>query len=369
MTCDRCDGCLSAGYEFCVYCGEYLSKNISDINGAIESSRCERCETDRALGYRFCTGCGKELRRKENPFMSIGFYVGVIVSLILTGLVLFEFTVALWRIPAVMPELYDVQTSMIIIVPSIIKIVNIGGTALQIYYVVLILSVTASIFLYIYRAIGPTIELFRGNTDDFKRTALFETSVLFASMFIAEFVFIMIMTGAGVEVEGLPERETWVMMYSLLEASVWEEVITRILYIGLPVMLIAFFRKDTTRPLWKYLFGGFGMNRTVLFFILFSSLMFAAGHLTNWSLWKLFPTFIFGLITGYLFVRYGVYATIVIHFLNDYLSAESWISGGSSLMTSLILVLTGLACIPYIFVYLKKGTSAVLHLIRDDRVP
>ncbi|MBP5734261.1 MAG: CPBP family intramembrane metalloprotease, partial [Candidatus Methanomethylophilaceae archaeon] len=136
-----------------------------------------------------------------------------------------------------------------------------------------------------------------------------------------------------------------------------------ILLIGHPVVLIALFYYTEGKSSWKYLFGGFGFSRKALILIVFSAFIFGAGHLTNWGWWKFFPTFVFGLIAGYLFCKYGVYATIMLHFLTDYMSAESWFFGTSNAtLTALSFFMLSVACIPYTYIYVRKlivGTKDV----------
>jgi hypothetical protein len=52
-------------------------------------------------------------------------------------------------------------------------------------------------------------------------------------------------------------------MFSLANAAVWEEIITRVLYIGLPMAVISLIATKKLDSL-KCLFGGFGMSRELL---------------------------------------------------------------------------------------------------------
>jgi hypothetical protein len=47
--------------------------------------------------------------------------------------------------------------------------------------------------------------------------------------------------------------------------------------------------------------------------------VFGAAHVPLWDVWKFPSTFVTGLFLGFLFLRYGLAAAIVFHFLNDYL--------------------------------------------------
>jgi len=136
-------------------------------------------------------------------------------------------------------------------------------------------------------------------------------------------------------------------MLALAEASVWEEVITRVLYIGVPLSLMGLFGKR--KGLAGGLFGGTGkVGRSEAALILLSASVFGLAHI-GWGIWKVLPTFISGLLFGYLFVKVGVHATIAVHFFIDYSSfpAELFGIGGLAGPTTLIIdmVLFVLGCI------------------------
>jgi hypothetical protein len=95
--------------------------------------------------------------------------------------------------------------------------------------------------------------------------------------------------------------------------------------IGLPLMIIGFLMKDRTS--WKRLLGRFEMDNAAVLFIIISATIFAYAHLGGWDVFKLIPTFVTGLALGYLFVRFGVHAAIMLHFLVDYMTAPVWLFG------------------------------------------
>lgn len=351
MTCDRCKECQAKGNRFCIYCGEKLDP--------LYGEGCTHCDECRRNGDRYCRYCGKSLTESENPLLTIGFVVGFVTALIAAAILTFEYAVAIWGIPLVFPNLADNDVTLIIIVPKIITIATFSGIPAQIYYILLIIALAICLGYYFYRAYGPLVKLKNGDNKSIRNTAFFEVPVLFCTLLFWELAFVLILTYCDIPVNGLPDRETWKWMFGLLEAPVWEEIITRVLMIGVPMMLIALIRDQEGSSSLKYLFGGFGFNRPAMVLIFFSAFMFGAGHLNNWGAWKFFPTFVFGLIAGYLFCRYGVYATIVIHFLTDYLSAETWLTGNEFPLAYLLLILLSLACVPYTYIYLKRGVLAL----------
>jgi hypothetical protein len=117
-------------------------------------------------------------------------------------------------------------------------------------------------------------------------------------------------------------------MLMLAEASVWEEIVARIGYIGIPLVIIGIFRGRN--GIAGGLLGGtarIGMVESLL--ILASASLFGIAHL-GWGPWKVLPTFVSGLLLGYLFVKVGVHASIVVHFLIDYSSFLWEISPGAA---------------------------------------
>jgi len=327
---------------------------------------CDQCKISRKKGDRYCISCGEPLFIKQNN--SLIFIFGILITLIISALLLFELYVGIIKSGWVFSCVSNYYTNIIFIVPALVSVGKISGFELQIYYILLLVAVVACVGYLFYRAIKPTKALINGDKEPIKNTALFEVAVLFSALYFFEFILTLVLKACGVNMGTLPQRETWQWMFDLLEASVWEEIITRVLYLGVPMMIVYAITKNNELPLWRYPFGGFKMNTTALIFIIFSAFMFGAGHLTNWGWWKFIPTFIFGLIAGYLFVKYGVYATIAIHFLTDYLSAETWLTGNSAIITMLLLIVVLALAIPYFFIYLKRGFLFMKNTFMNEKL-
>lgn len=118
----------------------------------------------------------------------------------------------------------------------------------------------------------------------------------------------------------------WIRMVTLANASVWEEIITRVLMIGVPLFALALM-KQGKGPALKALIGGHGsvsVSAAVLIFI--SAALFGLAHI-GWGIWKIVPTFVMGLLFGYLYVKIGLHASIALHFLFDYSSFLAELTG------------------------------------------
>lgn len=113
----------------------------------------------------------------------------------------------------------------------------------------------------------------------------------------------------------------WAFIYNLTTAAVYEEIISRILLIGIPLFIIHAFNGKLSKQKSNYLLGGgFEINKITIILIIFSSLTFGLAHAPGWDYWKVIPTFITGFALGYLFIRKGVFAAILLHFTVNFLT-------------------------------------------------
>jgi membrane protease YdiL (CAAX protease family) len=179
-----------------------------------------------------------------------------------------------------------------------------------------------------------------------EHSALFETiGLLFATLFFSALVGLL----ANPPSDELPSADSVSeLLFALANASVWEELIVRVLFIGLPLVLVDLIR--TTKHHWHtYLLGGgFSLGIAEVVLIIVSSAIFGIGHYTGgWGAWKILPATVGGLAFGYLFLRFGIVASITMHFGTDYLSMPSEVTGSYPLT-----VVTGLG----ILVWLGAGS-------------
>lgn len=330
------------------------------------SDDCPECPGSRNSGYRFCIGCGRDLsRRASSPVLMFGLAITAICVLIL-GVEVFT---AFYKSGYVFSNLYSYSNGFLILTPYPTTMFTITGIPLQIYYVILLIVMTVSVAWTVYMFIGP-LRSYAANGDEgpIKNTALFESATLFAALYVIELAFTMFLLLSGVDIGPGVSGDDWELMFLLLDASVWEEVVSRILLIGVPMMAIVLILRyrnsdtvddiaDEETPWWRYLLGGFGMSRIAVVFIVFSALIFGIAHIPGWGLWKAFPTFLFGLIAGYLFVKYGVHVTIMIHFLTDYLSSFGWLAPNGNTFMVLFLLAIALFGLVYVWVYVKRCAS------------
>jgi hypothetical protein len=150
---------------------------------------------------------------------------------------------------------------------------------------------------------------------------LFMASISFSVLY---FIFLRVieveMNSPDFESLSRPE-----LIYGLFAASVFEELISRVLLIGVPLLFIGLAMK-WKNPLNKILGGGLGLTPMTFILIAFSATMFAFAHVGSWDLWKVPQVLVTGFALGWAFVRYGLHASILIHFTINlsYSALEIW---------------------------------------------
>ena len=157
----------------------------------------------------------------------------------------------------------------------------------------------------------------------------------------------------GNPTSGVP---TNVLLLSLMHAPVWEEIVYRALILGVPLYIL-FYRGKL--PWYRAIVGGkFTMNKPTIALLILSAFFFGSAHLVSWEPAKFPSVFIAGLILGYVFLRYGIYASITMHFLVDFSGSYSLLSGPfwyiAAIFLGYLTFLWFIVGIPYYFTYLGE---------------
>ncbi len=112
----------------------------------------------------------------------------------------------------------------------------------------------------------------------------------------------------------------WEQLHTFAHASVWEELVSRVLMLGLPLWIYHVMSGSRVREPWRYAVGGgFRIENAAFVLIFVQAFIFALAHVAGWDFWKVIPTTISGMAFGYLFLKRGVWAAIALHFTFDYL--------------------------------------------------
>lgn len=316
--CPHCEEYRNAGYMYCGKCGKLLD--------------CFSCNSYRYGNAGHCGSCGRPFHVTAPPQIKSFSFTRIfgIIAAILTSLFLIVDAVALYvHASDIFLFLSDKMYGMLILIPYPYTFTVISETLLQLYWLFLVAVLT----LCFIKLIHETYLYFKNrkqrNEESLKieKTGIYWIGLLWpATMFlqIAVLYAAILLFGVDFTVPDM-DMDQLSLMFVLADASVWEELITRVLIIGVPLLLMALAKGKT--DFWKYPLGGFGVDKLSMGLIVIAALVFGYGHEAGWGMAKVIPAFIFGLAAGYLFVEYGLYAAILLHFVNDYVSAYTWLGG------------------------------------------
>lgn len=217
------------------------------------------------------------------------------------------------------------------------------------YYVFIVVAILAAAAWYTWRdrrltvkaitaplaAIGPRLRSMSGWVA--------VAQVWCATMFF-QYALILILAAVGTPPTS-PFTQTstnaWVLLFDYSAASVFEEIAFRAVLIGVPMavasLIVRAVRARRAPPAGpgagrlssvlgglRYLWGGHLRKESpkeaqlaAWILILVSSLLFGLAHAPGWGWWKVVPAFVVGLGMGYVFVRHGLGASILLHFATD----------------------------------------------------
>lgn len=291
----------------------------------------------------------KILRRKG--WKALITKLGALCTLALMLYLAVALAVLIYMSPEVLDELLDPAANrsdaIFIITPEVTTLFRISGPALALFFSIMAGAILISYALIAWRSRGEfPPELLEGKSE--RASAIFTAGTLFIAVLFFTQIFYSLADLGGADPNVPPfEEEMWEKIYIFTKASVWEEVISRILLIGVPLLFIDFlFRRERMLDPADYLFGGkFKLEAVESLVILFSSIMFALAHLEGWDIWKTIPSGLAGLCFGFLFVRFGLYAAIFFHFAFDFLSIPVDFFDSPALFVPLgLTILLWLAC-------------------------
>jgi len=275
--------------------------------------------------------------------------LSVIVSLVL-GIVTLVYGVSI-----VLPDIMDTWGGWVlfIVVPVIIPLVVLSGHALAAYYLLLIGAIVASCTWVFMTSYGGFLKELTMKAKSREHSALFDiTGFVTVNVFVSFVIlFIATMLGAG-DTEAPDLGTTSEALFALANASVWEELIVRVLLLGLPLVVVDLVRRRRDRKWYRYVLGGsLEIGPAEVALIIASSTIFGFAHYDGgWGSWKIVDAGIGGLMFGYLFLKFGLASAIVLHFAIDYTGMPGMVFGLSEAY-EMFLVLLWLAVGAVLFVY------------------
>jgi hypothetical protein len=253
-------------------------------------------------------------------------------------------------------------TYLFLITPLPVAVVGLSGAVAAAWHMALVATITLSAALFVREHARGAFEHFgrvlMGNgsphLDD--PNGFYLMARLFTlSIFTTELVFILAQAvGSQPTIPaGITEAPAGELLIALAHASVWEEVVTRVLLLGVPLLAVCRAgRGKLDRPAWRYLVGGkIPLDTPAVAFLLFSSVAFGLAHVSGWDLWKVPGSFVAGLVFGFLFLRLGLHAAVLCHFLHDYLPVAGFLGatqGYLFLLSAVFLALMVIGSVNFI---------------------
>jgi hypothetical protein len=279
-----------------------------------------------------------------SAFVMLTFVIQILVSL---------FTL-IYGIHLVVPDILDVWKGfeLFLIVPVIVNIFSLSGYTLLVWYFFLVGAIVAACTWVLLSGFKGFAKELGMNAKSREHSIIFETcGLMFATLFFSVLVVVLLNPSQA----DVPSTGTLTEnLFLLANASVWEEIAVRVLLIGLPMVAVDLARKDYRRKARSYLLGGgFKLGTPEVTLIIVSATIFGFAHyLGGWGAWKIVPASVGGLAFGYLFLKYGIAASIMLHFGTDYLGMPSDVfnSNGLTLLLGLaILIWLGFGLLFFVY--------------------
>jgi membrane protease YdiL (CAAX protease family) len=231
---------------------------------------------------------------------------------------------------------------LFIVIPVFVTLANLSGNILLAHYFVVVAVIIASctwVFLTSYKGFLKELMV---KAKPREHSPIFDISgLVFVNVFLTVvIVFLAILLGAT-DTDTPVEGDFEATLFALANASVWEELIVRVLLVGLPLLVIDLVRRKPNKRWHSYILGGkfeIGIPEVVL--VIASATIFGYAHfLGGWGLWKVPAASIGGIAFGYLFLRHGLASAIVMHFAIDYAGMPSQVFGYSDIVESIMILM------------------------------
>ena len=330
-------------------------------------SFCSACGKELVDGANYCPGCGRPLHSVPSPKDKKGFgirdafnFLGAWTAAVLLCFLAVNVGIALWIAPEIVANIGDRGYAIFILVPFVLNVFIAEGALAVLFFLIILAILIVSFVLLAWKSPG----ILREMSGDFSEepSPLFKVGTLFAAVLFFNYLFYLTVSLLGNQ-PGSPDfssLEDWRLLFVLMNAAVYEELISRTLLIGVPLAIMVLLNKREGSWL-RPLVGGTGMGDAEKILIVFSAVFFALGHYQGWDMWKLLPTFLAGLAMGYLFVKYGLYASIMFHFSFNFLSAPMVFSDSMLVLFLLGMLILGFLGVgaPFFLIYSKEAIESI----------
>ncbi len=346
--------------------------------------RCVRCGSQLEPGANYCHRCGQPVAPavpmypqyppyvppKDASLRDLVMGVGMYATLAFLVLMVVNVCIAAWGTGLVYPHM-DKHIYLFIITPFIVNIAELGGWPFFLYYVLLVATIAISLVWVVVKSLRPMASELKIERPAQGHSPLYVLGTVLMAVLSFNVIYYFLVEASGVvpSTPSFSTRELWQVLFSFAHASVWEEVASRVLLVGVPLLLIDLVRRrmvpDLKMRKWhNYLLGGnFPIGRKEAALMLFSGFMFGMAHVFSWDLYKVFPAAVAGVAFAYLFLKLGLYASILMHFGIDFMSVPMSVFPDDTTIT-LMLGLAVLAWVAvgalYVVLYASKGVGWML---------
>ncbi|MFO7792816.1 MAG: CPBP family glutamic-type intramembrane protease [Candidatus Saliniplasma sp.] len=315
-------------------------------------------------GYRFEKDDGNDLGSLKSLLRKFKNIFSIFTLLLFLAYLILNTSILIWSLEWVPQYMTDTGTVIYVVLLVPVGITEVTGTTFIIYFFILVFFVLFSYIFIFYKGVQDFIHYIKetlaskgeksSNKADspIPRLAYIFMTLLFFSL---SYYMFLERIGISPETSGLEQFPLWQIIYLMTRAAVWEELLVRTVFLGLPMFFYIIVKKNKWD--WKYIYGGFGLkDRFVIIPILLSSTVFAVAHLGGWDVYKLPPTFIAGLAFGYLYAKDGLHSAILLHFIWDFLSVPTKVFDIANIETYLgfLILLWMAAGIYYLYHYGKR---------------
>lgn len=287
--------------------------------------------------------------------------IGAFAALTLVFSLVISLIYLLWSPSIVIPNGMSYGARLFILSPTsphVVPFITLTGWAFTAYYLFLVAVISISFFYVVFRDWKLYSRELNMTWKPGEHSTLFEVAGIFFAVFFFDIVYMIVIVGLFQAQPSSPDFSSapvWRIMYSLANASVWEELITRVLLVGVPLLAYHSLTRRKKYPIARYFIGGgIEMDNAAIVLVVISSVMFGLGHLDNWDIYKVFPTAVAGIAFAYVFLKYGLAGSVILHFSFDFMTVPGQFSGTFLGLQVAFMLIWFLAGIIFFFYYLNR---------------
>ncbi len=342
---------------------------------------CPRCTSEMNRGR--CPQCGYTVPSQrdsdtDDKMSKLKGLATLLTVILFLGYLIFNTSLMLLSAQLILPETLVNENVILVVIGGLpVGLTYISGYTFAIYFLFILGAILLSYAFIFYTGWEALVSYmknvvrgkFRKLDKDSRATSspiMRLVTVFTAIIFIGTVYLLMLeLVGRGIE---RPDEDmhAWMRIFGPTQAAVWEEIVVRIAYIGLPMVIYALAKgkKNFT----KYLLGGFGFKESFsVTLVIISSIVFALAHLPAWGwdplqiLWVI-PV---GIFFGYLFVKDGIHSAILLHFVWNYFSVPGILFDAPDI--NLILFFMRLFWMAVGLYYTYEYITKFLHWLPEER--